>query len=356
MHFKRRPARQATSDTMPRQPEVKFEVGRRRWRISNHARVPLILAAVTFCLLLSSLCLHAPPAAVAQSKSDHAEDAQSKPVSMSGLLEIGQASKIAAATHAPVELKLVSYNMRWSGGVELQKLIKLLHDDLVIGHASIIGLQEADRHKKRTDYANTARVMAESLGMHYAWAAPPSGEDEEEETGVAILSPYKLIDVERIVLPNEGPQKRRRVALGATVLVGDTPVRVYSVHGETRMAVERKVEHWRGVLEDLARYPKVERVVVLGDFNTTKGKDVKAARKLFTGAGFMTPFPDDRSTWRTFIIKLKLDWMWLRGLKPIAFGVDEKVGMSDHWPLWASVKFERGTDAPPPSSPSGSRP
>jgi len=106
------------------------------------------------------------------------------------------------------------------------------------------------------------------------------------------------------------------------------------------------------VLEDLKKYPHVTRAVVVGDFNTIKGKDVRAARRLFTDAGFTTPFPDDRSTWKTFIVKLKLDWLWLRGFEAGDFGIDKQVGFSDHYPLWAKVRVGPKDGAPPaePSS------
>ncbi len=73
----------------------------------------------------------------------------------------------------PAEIKIVSYNIRWRGGDELRALIEVLRDDTEIGGAAIIGLQEVDRNKERTDCINTARMMAETLGMYYAWAAPP---------------------------------------------------------------------------------------------------------------------------------------------------------------------------------------
>jgi endonuclease/exonuclease/phosphatase family metal-dependent hydrolase len=263
------------------------------------------------------------------------------------LLEVGSGVKVSQPAAAPVGLKVVSYNMRWRGGEDLRELIELLRSDAEIGGAAIIGLQEVDRKKKRTDFTNTARVIAEALGMHYAWAAPPAKQGEEEETGVAILSPHELKDVTRLVLPHEGPGKRRRAAVGATVLVGETPVRVYSVHAETRIPVAKKVEQWAEVLEDLKRHPQVARAVVLGDFNTIKGKDVKAARKLFTDSGFATPFPDNLSTWRTFVFKLKLDWLWLRGFEAGEFGIDKQVGLSDHWPLWVELKLGKGAASPP---------
>ena len=264
------------------------------------------------------------------------------------LLEVGRGVvKTSQPPAAPVGLKVVSYNMRWRGGEDLKALIELLRTDAEIGGASIIGLQEVDRNKKRTDHTNTARVIAEALGMHYAWAAPPVKEGEEEETGVAILSPHELRDVTRLVLPHEGPGKRRRAAVGATVQIGETLVRVYSVHAETRLDLAKKVEQWGAVLEDLKRHPQVSRAVVLGDFNTIKGKDVRAARKLFDGAGFVTPFPDDHTTWRTFPFKLKLDWLWLRGFEAGEFGIDKQVGLSDHWPLWVELKLGEHVSPPP---------
>jgi endonuclease/exonuclease/phosphatase family metal-dependent hydrolase len=202
-------------------------------------------------------------------------------------------------------------------------------------------LQEVDRNKKRTGNVNTVRQLAESLGMSYAWAAPPdTDEDGEEETGCAILSPFPMTDAARILLTHEGPDGRRRVAVGATLHVGGKTLRVYSVHAETRMPLEKKVEHWGAVLEDLRLHPKAAGAVVLGDFNTIKGKDVKAARRLFAGEGFTTPIPDGQKTWKTFVIKLKLDWLWLRGLEARAHGIDKEVGLSDHWPLWVTVKLD----------------
>lgn len=228
----------------------------------------------------------------------------------------------------------------------MRRLVRLLRDDAEIGGAAILGLQEVDRNKKRTGNTNTARLMAEELGLYYAWAAPPPAtgkETQEEETGVAILSEYPLTDLVRIVLPNEGPGGRRRVALGATVNVGATKIRLYSVHAETRTTKERRLEQFQAVLNDLqTHHAKIERAVVLGDFNTLLGRDVRVTSLLFTEAGFTTPFPNDETTWRTFILELKLDWVWLRGLRVIEYGIDKKIGLSDHWPLWVKVNLDAG--------------
>jgi endonuclease/exonuclease/phosphatase family metal-dependent hydrolase len=290
-----------------------------------------------YCLLAAAVCLllfplwPRPYAAPARASDGPSE---------ASLLEVGGEHAPAKPGDAPSELKIISYNIRYRVGDDLQRLVKLLKDDPEIGGAHVIGLQEVDRNKKRTGNVNTARQLAEALGMRYAWAAPPdTDKDGEEETGCAILSPFPMTDVARILLTHEGPDGRRRVAVGATLHVGKTPLRVYSVHAETRMPLEKKVEHWRAVLDDLRLHTKVAGAVVLGDFNTIKGKDVKAARRLFSHEGFTTPIPDDRSTWKTFVVKLKLDWLWLRGLEARSHGIDKEIGLSDHWPLWVTVKL-----------------
>jgi endonuclease/exonuclease/phosphatase (EEP) superfamily protein YafD len=95
------------------------------------------------------------------------------------------------------------------------------------------------------------------------------------------------------------------------------------------------------VIDDAqTHYPKVERVVVLGDFNTVTAKDVGETTELFTAAKFNTPFTNDLTTWKTFILEFKLDWLWLRGLQATSFGINKKVGLSDHWPLWAVVAMK----------------
>ena len=311
------------------------------------------LLAFASLLLLGCALLTPPPAAAVKEAACVAADAPER------LLEVGGAARVsddagggAKFSHAgraagdAAEIKIVSYNIRWRGGDDLKRLIQTLRDDPEIGGAHVIGLQEVDRNRKRSGNVNAARLMAEGLGMNYAWAAPPCDgkkrddrEAGEDETGVAILSRHPLSDVERIVLPHTGPGCRRRAAVGATVDFNGTPVRVYSVHAETRLEVAKKTEQWRAPLDSLARRPGVQRAVVLGDFNSIKGKDVRAARKLFSESNFSTPFPDDKSTWKTFVIKLKLDWLWLRGLEPASHGISKHVKFSDHYPLWVKAKM-----------------
>jgi len=38
-----------------------------------------------------------------------------------------------------------------------------------------------------------------------------------------------------------------------------------------------------------------------------------------------------------FDLKLKLDWIWVRGLTPSSYGIDRNLKVSDHFPLWTVV-------------------
>jgi len=265
-------------------------------------------------------------------------------ISDAHLLEIGQADKVRSAPNPSEEIKVVSYNIRWRGGPDLFKVAQALRDDPEVGGAAILGLQEVDRNRKRTGNRNTAKLLADELGMHYAWAAPPpSKAGNEEETGVLLLTPYPLSDVQRIVLPHDGPGRRRRAGIGATVKIGPSSVRVYSVHAETRISMDNKLNQLKSVLKDLARYPKEMPAIVMGDFNTWEPGAGGKTIKLFTSEGFHTPFDGDATFSQRVLmvpIKLRLDWIWLRNLETKNAGIDKKISLSDHWPLWVALKIK----------------
>ena len=263
----------------------------------------------------------------------------------SDLLESGKSANVRPQASSPTEIKILQYNIRWRSGDDLKTLIKLFQEDPEIGNAKILALQEVDRDKKRSGNNNTAKMIADQLGMHYVWAAPPTAKStDEEETGVAILSVYPLTDVQRIVLPNKGPNGRSRVALGATVEINNQRWRVYSAHTETRIPVSKKLEQFKAVLEDLAHYPANMPAIIMGDLNTWEPNADGKTSKFFSDAGLKTPFGGEATFRRRVLfvpIELKLDWVWLRGLEAASFGIDRKIEVSDHFPLWTNLKNPR---------------
>ena len=293
----------------------------------------LLIALLLSAILANSQKTNAPIKPASQVSSD--ADAL--------LVESGKPTKLRQIGLTNGEIKIVSYNIRYRSGDDLTKLLKLFREDPEIGNAMILGLQEVDRHKKRSDKTNTAKMIAENLGFHYAWAAPPPAKpSDEEETGVAIMSSFPMSDIRRMVLPHEGPNQRRRVALGATVRIDARDFRVYSMHGETRLDMDKKVEQMSTLIDDLRRYPANTPVILVGDLNTWEPSAAKKTIKLFTGAGFHTPFGSEKTfSARVFLVPLefRLDWIWLRGVQVTTFGIDRKINLSDHYPLWANVKL-----------------
>jgi endonuclease/exonuclease/phosphatase family metal-dependent hydrolase len=306
-----------------------------------HTRRSKVLSGETTVLLVALLLLQLalPAGQVSDSK---ASDSRSDSKTDATLLESGKGAKLRQ--HAPDarEIKVVSYNIRWRGGDELKRLAKLLHDDPEVGGASILALQEVDRHKTRTGNSNTAKALADDLGLHYAWAAPPTAKPgDEEETGVAIMSVYPLSDVKRFVLPHEGPNGRRRAALGATIEINGQKWRIYSAHAETRITTGKKLEQYSALLDDLKRYPADMPAIIMGDFNTWEPNADNKTVKLFSKAGMKTPFGGQTTFRRRVLfvpIELHLDWVWMRGLEAVAYGVDRQIEISDHWPLWTNVR------------------
>lgn len=303
---------------------------------------------VWFLLLFAALAFQIPVTISYSGAQTSPQGTSAKPdTEESTLLEIGQATKLRTPSTVPGDIKVVSFNIRFRGGDDLKKLGELLRNDPEIGGAAVLGLQEVDRNKKRTRNENTVKQLAEEIGMHYAWAAPPPAKpSEEEETGVALLSPFPLTNVKRLVLPHKGPGGRRRAGIGATIKVGETGLRVYSVHSETRMSMDKKVDQMKMALDDLASHPADMPAIVMGDLNTWEADAGTRTVKLFKGAGFHTPFDGDSTFCQQILfvpLKLKLDWIWLRNIEAKAHGIDRQVKLSDHWPLWTTVNLKRSS-------------
>ncbi len=259
------------------------------------------------------------------------------------LLEAGQSATLRQISAKSELIRVVTYNIRFRSGDDLKKIILAFRHDKDLGSPSIICLQEVDRNKKRSGKTNTAKLLADELGLYYAWAAPPTANSgDEEETGVAILSVYPLTNLQRIVLPNEGPGGRRRVALGATVKIADRDVRIYSAHAETRISMEKKLQQLNSLLEDLAQHAPGTPVMIMGDLNTWQTDAAPKTIKLFSDAGFSTPFGSHKTFSQKVLflpIEMRLDWVWMRGIEAIDHGIDKEVDVSDHWPLWTTAKL-----------------
>jgi endonuclease/exonuclease/phosphatase family metal-dependent hydrolase len=176
--------------------------------------------------------------------------------------------------------------------------------------------------------------------------APGHVQDQGTE-GVAILSRWPLAEVEVIELPYRGVvvNSARRIAVAATAMTADGPVRVYAVHLDNRITPAARVAQLAPVLEHSRGWPGP--VVIGGDVNTspfswlgnlvpvpTGGQD-DAVEDAVRRAGLSTPVADSGPTSQW--LSMRLDGIYTRGVAVVDFGVDHSVRISDHLPLWADL-------------------
>jgi endonuclease/exonuclease/phosphatase family metal-dependent hydrolase len=164
----------------------------------------------------------------------------------------------------------------------------------------------------------------EQIGLH-----------DPGDTGVALLSHFRLEDVRRIDLPWKECAWRPRLSVGATIRVGTRAIRIFNSHIDPHSSANGQIEQLEVVL-DLADRSK-RPTVMLGDFNTLSRRKCIDTRRLIESRGFITPFPTGTATWRGAGIRLHADWIFVRDLNITRWGVARPLKVSDHWPIWAEI-------------------
>ncbi len=218
----------------------------------------------------------------------------------------------------------------------------------------VLALQEADKRTVRSGGHHIAKELAAQMNMSWAHApagiprgVPPAKRqwwlDFEEpidlhdsgDTGVALLSRLPLRDVTRIDLPWQECQWRPRLAIAATIKVGTQDVRIFNAHVDPHAAVDGQLAQ----LEAIAAQTEATTLptIVLGDFNTLSKQKCIETREFLEARGYTTPFPTGTATWRTTILKMHADWIFVRGVMIERWGVARPLNVSDHWPIWAEV-------------------
>ncbi len=218
----------------------------------------------------------------------------------------------------------------------------------------ILALQEADKETGRAGRHHVTRELAQILKM--SWIHVPAGlprgvkpqkrqwwlDFEKEidlfdtgDTGVAVLSHFPIQDVERIDLPWSECPWRPRSSVGATIQVGIESVRLFNSHIDPHSAAGGQIEQLEVVLQHARE--SSQPTIILGDFNTLSRRKCIETRRLLESEGYTTPFPTGTATWRGAGIRLHADWIFVRGLKVLRWGVARPLNVSDHWPIWAEI-------------------
>jgi endonuclease/exonuclease/phosphatase family metal-dependent hydrolase len=234
------------------------------------------------------------------------------------------AAAASAAVATPDSLRVVTFNVHYSGQMDL--VDSLLHTSPMLRTADVVMLQEMNE--------DAAARTAETLGMNYVYYPALLHPVPKKNFGNAILSRWPIIEDEKLILPSKSMTRGgQRVAVAATLLVGTERVRVFAVHFSTILEVWFTGQTYQ-VQAVLASAQGYDKVIVAGDMNSHDNVGA-----LFTDAGFFWP---SRDTGPTTHKLFAVDHVFTRGFTVGgSAAVQDNFGASDHLPVWASLAFPR---------------
>src|SRR5688500_3754966 len=129
---------------------------------------------------------------------------------------------------APPTIKVVTLNVKYSR--RIATVVQLLRELESLRDADVIALQEMDDAGTEA----IARALALNL-VYYHGALHPK---TSKNFGNALLTRWPVESDAQLVLPHRGRfRKMMRIAVAATSRIKDRPVRCYSLHLETPVAV-----------------------------------------------------------------------------------------------------------------------
>jgi endonuclease/exonuclease/phosphatase family metal-dependent hydrolase len=229
-------------------------------------------------------------------------------------------------------LRVVTFNIAYA--IEIERALEALRGTDALRDPDVLALQEMDA-------PGTERI-ARALGLNAVYFPSGVHPKHRRDFGCAILSPWRLVEERKLVLPHGARVSGlRRSAAVATVVRGAQRVRVYSLHLPSPLAISggSRREQLGVLAADALGSP--DPVVIAGDFNS-HGKLSQLER-----AGFAWPTRDAGDTARFRLLGIPLagssyDHVLVRGLRlapgPSSVGVvRDNRGASDHLPVWVML-------------------
>jgi hypothetical protein len=77
----------------------------------------------------------------------------------------------------------------------------------------------------------------------------------------------------------------------------------------------------------------------MGDFNTLSNEKCIETRKFLESRGYTTPIPTGTATWRGSGLRMHADWIVMRALKIVRWGVPRPRHVSDQGPFWPQIQL-----------------
>jgi endonuclease/exonuclease/phosphatase family metal-dependent hydrolase len=228
----------------------------------------------------------------------------------------------------PTELRVLTWNIELA--THTLRATRAIEQHTADEDADIVLLQEMDER-------GTAEI-ADHLNLNYAYVALSVHPKSDRNFGNAILSPWPLSGVEVVPLPHTAAiQGQPRAALGATVEVGNAPVRAFSVHTETPVLSHRRRLRQFVTIGEAVDQWTTSPVVVGGDFNTASRRSIRAVTRELGGRELHRVSAGLGPTFRRGGRAFSLDHIFARGLAPADTGLLVDHDASDHDAIRATL-------------------
>lgn len=242
--------------------------------------------------------------------------------------------KLIRDPEAADSLTVVTFNIKKARKIEmavseLQELKKKSPVDIYL-------LQEMDEKGVET--------IAAGLGLNYLYIPVSYDKSDKKNIGNAILTTGTIEYPEKLILPHAKwqNQQRRAVVIGE-VDIHQRKIMVFSVHTET-VAMSRKMR--MDQVDSIVHYAMQESahynyVLIGGDFNTAFPKYARSVVTKFNDNGFDWPTSGVGSTAKAMLglVKPTNDYLFSRGFTAMNAHVVSSSKSSDHYPVFATLKF-----------------
>lgn len=244
---------------------------------------------------------------------------------IAGLLALIACTSCTATPTEPMELRVLSYNIKRGLGNDgktdigrAAALIRRVEADLVV-------LQEIDKGVRRSGRVDQMRALAELTGLHAEFG--PFMPYQGGEYGIGLMSRYPILKAANRALPRGAEP---RTALEARVqLPGGDELLLCSVH-LYRTEKERLAQ--AKTLVDLYRDTRIP-MIVGGDFNSRPGSSVM---ELVESHWVNTDKGEDRLTMSATNPRSEIDYILYRPAKRfevVSIDVLHEPVVSDHRPV-----------------------
>lgn len=240
--------------------------------------------------------------------------------------------------------RVATYNVHACFGIDGRRSEKRIAEVIATLDVDVVGLQELDRNRRRSDGVDQAAEIANELG--WAHVFHPAMRIGEEQYGNAILSrfPTRLRQAQELpsVMTRRCPETR--AALWVEVETASGPVQLINTH----LGLGRRERAMQAALltgpEWLGQTHNSEPVVLLGDFNSLSGSAaLRALARSLRDAGSAPNQQAPPKTFPTRFPLLALDHIFVNDrfqVNAVSVVRNQTTRIaSDHFPLVADLRL-----------------